>query len=73
MGKTWKQWPHQFKENNLAIVRATGRLYELQLIRHNEGMFIGDVLKLFNQKYGQSLSTDSIDSGSTWLFELTGR
>lgn len=36
-------------------------------------MFIGDVLKLFNQKYGQSLSTDSIDSGSTWLFELTGR
>lgn len=73
VGKIWKQWPRQVKENNLAIVRANGRLYELQLIRHNEGKFIGGVLKLFNQIYGQSLSTDSIDSGNTWLFELTGR
>ncbi len=39
---------------------ADGRL-ELQLIRYKEGKFIGGVLELFNQKYGQSLSTDSID------------
>jgi hypothetical protein len=54
VGKIWKQWPRQVKENNLAIVRANGRLYELQLIRHNEGKLIGGVLKLFNQKYGQA-------------------
>ena len=73
VGKIWKQWPHQVKENNLAIVRADGRLYELQLIRYKEGKFIGGVLELFNQKYGQSLSTDSIDNSSTWLCELTAR
>ena len=73
VGKIWKQWPHLVKENNLAIVRADGRLYELQLIRYKEGKFIGGVLELFNQKYGQSLSTDSIDNSSTWLFELTAR
>jgi hypothetical protein len=73
VGKIWKLWPHQVKENNLAIVRADGRLYELQLIRYKEGKFIGGVLELFNQKYGQSLSTDSIDNSSTWLFELTAR
>ncbi|MDA0685118.1 MAG: hypothetical protein O3A57_11970 [Bacteroidetes bacterium] len=40
VGKIWKQWPHQIKENNLAIVRAQGKLYELQLIRHNEGSLL---------------------------------
>jgi hypothetical protein len=73
VGKIWKQWPHQITENNLAIVRTNERLYELQLIRHHEGEFIKVVLELFNQKYGQSLSTDSIDSGNAWLFELTRR
>lgn len=73
VGKIWKQWPHQITENNLAIVRTNERLYELQLIRRHEGAFIEGVLELFNQKYGQSLSTDSIDSGNAWLFELTRR
>ncbi len=73
VGKIWKQWPHQVKENNLAIVRANGMLYELQLIRYKEGNFIDGVLELFNQKYGQRLSKDSIDNGGTWLFELTAR
>jgi hypothetical protein len=73
IGKIWKQWPHQIKENNLAIVRAQGKLYELQLIRHNEGEFIDGALELFNEKYGSGLSAESIESGNAWLFELTGR
>jgi hypothetical protein len=73
VGKVWKQWPHQVKENNLAIVRANGMLYELQLVRHKEGKFIGGVLELFNQKYGQRLTQDTIDNGGAWLFELTAR
>jgi hypothetical protein len=73
VGKIWKQWPNQIKENNLSVVRADGKLYELQLIRHTEGEFIDGVLKLFNEKYSKNLSADSIDSGNAWLFELTGR
>ena len=73
VGKVWKQWPYQIKDNNLAIVRADGKLYELQLIRHHKGEFIDGVLELFNEKYGSHLSMDGIDSGNSWLFELTGR
>ena len=73
VGKILKQWPHQIMENNLAIGRINETRYELQLIRHHKGEFIDGALKQFNQKYGQSLSTDSIDSGKIWLFELTGR
>ena len=73
VGKILKQWPHQIMENNLAIVRTNETLYELQLIRHHKGEFIDGALKQFNQKYGQSLSTESIASGHTRLFELIGR
>ena len=50
VGKIWKKWPNQVKDNNLAIVRADGKLYELQLVRHNEGEFIDGVIKRFNEK-----------------------
>ena len=73
VGKIWKQWPNQVKDNNLAIVRADGKLYELQLVRHNEGEFIDGVIKRFNEKYSAKLNSDSIDSGNAWLFELKGR
>ena len=73
IGKILKQWIHQITKNNLAIVRTNARLYELQLIRHHKGEFIDGALKQFNQKYGQSLSTDSIASGHTRLFELIAR
>lgn len=73
IGKVWKQWPHQVKDNNLAVVRADGKLYELKLTRHTEGEFISGVSELFNEKYGSNLSPDSIDSGNAWLFELTAR
>ena len=73
MGKIWKQSPRQVKENNLAIVRANEMLYELQLVRHKEGKFIDGVLELFNQKYGQRLTQDTIDNGGACLFELAAR
>ena len=73
VGKIWKQWPTQLEENNLALIRVDGKLYELQLVRYTEGNFIENVITQFNEKYNTSYPSDTVETGSTWLFELTGR
>lgn len=73
IGRVWKRWPRQLDEDNRAIIRADGKLYELQLVRITEGDFIGHVLDGFNQKYRTPFTTEMIDNGSSWLFELRER
>lgn len=72
-GKLWKQWPRRVAEDNRALVRADGKLYELQLVRHLKGEFIQPVLDRFNEKYHRQYSPQELEKGNAWLFELTAR
>lgn len=73
VGKVWKKWPRTIEKNNLAVVRADDKLYQLQLIRRHEGKFVEPVLELFNEKYHTTQKAEDIELGNAWLFELTAR
>lgn len=70
IGKVWKQWPRKLEEDNRAIVRVEGKLYEFVLERIHEGDQINAVLDRFNEKYRKKMGIEDLDSGKTWLFEL---
>jgi hypothetical protein len=73
VGKVWKQWPRNLHKNNQAVIRVDNNLYELKLVRITDGDHIEEIVAVFNEKYRNDVSAASIASGSTWLFELTGR
>jgi hypothetical protein len=71
IGKVWKQWPRSIEEDNRAIVRAGGKLYQFNLVRRTADT--GPVLTLFNNKYRRKYSEEDVVAGNTWLFELVAR
>ena len=73
IGRIWKKWPHVVDENPEAVVRANGRLYELHLTRVSKDAIIPTVLERFNAKYRRKYTQDEVESGNSWLFELTPR
>lgn len=73
LGKIWKQWPHTIDEDNRAIIRVDGKLYEMTLHRILKGEIIEPVIQRFNEKYAIDDSREVVESGSSWLFELKPR
>jgi len=74
-GKLWKQWPLEAMEDDRAILRIDGRLYERTLVRIEEGPQLAPLLAQLGQKYlgGADVPVESVRSGSLWLFELAPR
>lgn len=72
-GKLWKRWPHQVEKDNRAVIRADGKLYELEMERITDGEQIAGVLERFNEKYKRDYTPETVSSGRTWLYELTAR
>ncbi len=74
VGRLWKRWPRQLDEDNRAVIRADGKLYELQLVRVPEDdEVIAGVVERFNEKYNTPYTAEVVTSGNTWLFELAWR
>lgn len=73
VGRAWKQWPKKIAEDNRAIVRAHGKLYELRLNRILDLEKVSPVLDKFNEKYRTNYTEDIVTSEATWVFELTQR
>ncbi len=73
IGRMWKQWPHQVRKDNRALVRADGKLYELQLTRILDSSNLQEVSLAFKEKYSTPISEEDIRTENTWIFELTPR
>ncbi len=73
LGRAWKRWPRKLDENNDAIIRVDGKLYELALVRIDDEPTSTGVLARFSEKYNTPYTFDDVMDGSTWLFELTPR
>lgn len=72
-GKLWKQWPHHVVEDDRAILRIDGKLYEQRLERITEGEIIAPVVAEFGRKYGFEGSKEAVTSGYAWLYEVKAR
>lgn len=73
VGKVWKQWPRTIEEDDRAIIRVEGNLYEFTLERIQDGPIVDPVIERFNEKYGMGYTRETIESGANWLFELAPR
>lgn len=74
-GAVWKQWPHYLDDDDRIILRIDGKLYEQRLERIMTGPEVLPVLSEFSRKYpiGDASSTQSVDSGYTWMYEVLDR
>jgi len=73
IGRIWKQWPVQAEQDGRAVVRIMGKRHERKLVRIPPGTdVIQGVSAEFNRKYRFG-GPDSIEAGTTWLFELAPR
>ena len=70
IGKVWKKWPRTLEQDNRAILRVDGKLYQMSLNRVTTGEIIPKVIDRFNEKYNTEYTREVFDSGSSWLFEL---
>ena len=70
-GKIWKHWPKEAEKNGGAILRVDGKLYQRQLIRHQEGEVLTGVLSELGRKYGGGppAPLEMVTSGDLWLVE----
>ena len=73
LGRLWKQWPRTIEKDNRAIIRLDGKLYELALTRVSVTSETEAILGRFNEKYKTRFTLADIESGSSWLFELSPR
>ena len=72
LGRLWKKWPAQAELDGRAILRIDDKRYERQLVRIKSGAVLEGVTAEFSRKYG-GMTPASIESESTWLFELAPR
>ena len=73
IGKIWKQWPHYVEQDNRALLRVDGKIYERTLIRLTAEDFNDRIGSEFTRKYGAELKKEDIVSGSTWFYEMAPR
>lgn len=73
LGRLWKKWPAQAEQDGRAVLRIDGKRYERQLVRIKTGPEVAGVTAEFSRKYGAGMTPASIESESTWLFELAPR
>lgn len=74
LGRLWKHWAVQADQGDgLAVVRIDGVRYERQLVRITEGQELEGVAAKMTAKYGSPTTRETIESGSTWIFELAPR
>lgn len=75
LGRIWKQWPIQVRDNPKAILRVQGKLWERKLVRIKDDPDLDVVLSELGRKYmnGASVPRSMVDSNSLWIFELVPR
>lgn len=78
-GKIWKQWPKQVLEDDRAILRIDGKIYNRTMARITDDPVLEGVMKELARKYGGAFEATpetmmhSVDSGYMWIFELKPR
>ena len=71
IGRTWKHWAVEANEGDgMAVLRINGTRYERRLIRVLQGGALDGVASVLTNKYGFPTTRQSIESGSTWVFEV---
>ncbi len=74
LGRLWKEWAIQADEGDgVAVLRVNGMRYERQLVRITEGPVLDGVGAEMGRKYRAPVTRQIIESGNTWVFELTPR
>jgi len=74
LGRLWKQWAVQaYEGDGLAVVRINGIRYERTLVRVFYGPILEGVIAKKIEKYRSRITREAIESGETWVFELTPR
>jgi len=74
LGRLWKQWAVQaYEGDGLAVVRINGIRYERTLVRVFYGPMLEGVIAKKIEKYRSRITRGAIESGETWIFELTPR
>jgi len=74
LGRLWKHWAVQaYEGDGLAVVRINGIRYERKLIRVFYGPILEGVIAKKIEKYRSRITRGAIESGETWIFELTPR
>ena len=77
-GKLWKHWPHEALNDGRILFRVggpDGKIWKRQLVRVESGPELQPILNELSRKYfgGTEVSTETVDSGYTWIFELAPR
>jgi hypothetical protein len=71
LGRLWKHWAVQADEGDgLAVVRIDGIRYPRQLVRIEQGPALDGLAAVMSSKYSSPTTRQSIEAGSTWVFEL---
>ena len=75
VGKIWKHWPYEAEEDGRVLLRIDDDIYERELVRVMDGPAVPHLLRKLSDKYlgGAPTSTDMVDSGDLWLFEVAPR
>ena len=75
VGKLWKRWPHEAMADGRALLRVDGQIYERELVRVMTGPAVLPVLAELKRKYipDAEISSEPVESGALWLFELAAR
>lgn len=72
-GRLWKHWPLQAARDNRALLRVDGKIYPRALVRLSADEFPPAAADEFERKYRISVTSDQIESGATWVYELAPR
>ena len=74
LGRRWKHWAVQaYEGDGLAVVRINGIRYERKLVRVFYSPLLEGVIDKKIAKYRSRITTEAIESGETWVFELAPR
>jgi len=75
VGKIWKHWPYEAEKDGRILLRIDDDIYERELVRVMDGPALPHILQKLSDKYlgGAPASTDSVDSGDIWIFEVAAR
>lgn len=70
VGRLWKHWPIEAERDGRAILRIDGKRYQRQLVRIQQGEIVGKLTAELARKYGAPATSETVASGSLWLFEM---
>ena len=73
VGKIWKGWPGDAERDGRAVLRMGSKRFERQLRRITEGPELDGITAAITSKYPSRITRESVESGSSWLFEAAPR